>query len=62
MDLNHFYAKHQLSLMRAAAALSPESRAEHVASAENYAKLIAQERARHSPDGPRVMSAERMIF
>ncbi|MGC6330774.1 hypothetical protein [Rhizorhabdus sp. FW153] len=40
MDRNYLFARHQLSLMKAAAALCGEARAAHLGLARLYAELI----------------------
>lgn len=46
MDLNYYLARHQISLIRAAAATTSDVRAAHNGLARGYAQLIARERAR----------------
>lgn len=52
MDINYFYSRHQVSLMHADAALSPEARAAHLGLARLYAKQINDHR-RERPAGAR---------
>lgn len=42
MDLNDFYFRHQISLMRASGARSAESRARHQATADELARDIGK--------------------
>ena len=51
MDLNRFYAAHQLALLRAAAATTRRISEEHLADARRIAQLIARDRAGRSIKG-----------
>lgn len=44
LDLNYYYLRHQISLIRAKAATTADARAVHNAFADSYAALIARER------------------
>lgn len=46
MDLNHLYARHQMSMLRADAAAHPHARAAHAAMAADYALRIDRLRSR----------------
>jgi len=58
MDFNHYYARHQMALMLAAAAATSGERAIHVASATGYAEKIRGERGRRSTGGPGLLRTE----
>jgi len=51
MDLNYLFHRHQLSLMRAKAAIGVEARRAHQALAEGYARRIDAWRAERLPAG-----------
>lgn len=46
IDLNFFLGRHQVSLMRATAAATPEARLAHLGLARQYSDYIARSRVR----------------
>lgn len=52
MDLNHLLARHQISLMRARAAASPEARHAHAGLTRGYATRIAALQSRSGATSP----------
>jgi len=52
MDLNYLYQRHQISLMRADAALSTGARVAHRGLAAGYARLIEAEHQHDRRDRP----------
>ncbi|URW74546.1 hypothetical protein M9980_08125 [Sphingomonas donggukensis] len=51
MDLNYLYSRHQISVMRAAAATTREARSSHRGLAAGYARAIHDQRARFGGEG-----------
>lgn len=66
MDLNDFYFRHQISLMRASGARSVESRAQHQANADELASDIGKWQrkvgAGVAPDSGKLLTARQASY